>query len=183
MRLPFRFSGGSKLEPPVTSWSSGPRGRFAAGSSDMSTVSRCPPRASAPSRSQSTTLLMYFTVSWRQHDICGCPSLRPAGWRVTIATRCVHASTISDPTSPIFDLHWSIGPHPQDRRQALHQRTLAHQRSCGTPCGIREWVPAPVTDSEGGTVMPRAQDPYVNASRYLAAAITSFTPERHLLGK
>ena len=73
------------------------------------------------------------------------------------------------------------GPHPQDRRQALHQRTLAHQRSCGTPCGIRECVPAPVTDSEGGTVMPRAQDPYVNASRYLAAAITSFTPERHLL--
>ena len=93
----------------------------------------------------------------------------------------MHASTISDPTSPLFDLHWSIGPHPQDRRQALHQRTLAHQRSCGTPCGIREWVPAPVTDSEGGTVMPRAQDPYVNASRYLAAAITSFTPERHLL--
>ena len=56
----------------------------------------------------------------------------------------------SDPTSPLFDLHWSIGPHPQDRRQALHQRTLAHQRSCGTPCGIRECVPAPVTDSEGG---------------------------------
>ena len=116
-------------------------------------------------------------------QLCGCPSLHTASWRVTIVTRCVHASTISDPTSPMFDLHWSIGPHPQDRRQALHQRTLAHQRSCGTPCGIREWVPAPVTDSEGGTVMPRAQDPYVNASRYLAAAITSFTPERHLLGK
>ena len=27
----------------------------------------------------------------------------------------------------MFDLHWSIGPHPQDRRQALHQRTLAHR--------------------------------------------------------
>ena len=112
------------------------------------------------SRASTLLILMYFTVSWRQHDICGCLSLRPAGWRVTIATRCVHASTISDPTSPMFDLHWSIGPQPQDRRQALHQRTLAHQRSFGTPCGIREWVPDPATDSGSGTVMPRAQDPY-----------------------
>ena len=130
-------------------------------------------------------MLMYFTLGDNTSrnsyaDVRRCT--RPVGVLRSPLDACTPARSRIQRRRFLTSTGRSVLTPKTAAKPSTSQRTLAHQRSCGTPCGIRECVPTPVTDSEGGTVMPRAQDPYVNASRYLAAAITSFTPESRRAG-